>query len=114
MPCGGLVEVAAGVDRARDAAGRRQSEQEELHLGVGVEAEPEAAALASARLSANRGSANDGEPSGSRTSQKMRAVPGLGSPRQHLERAGSGRTSMSASWTRAKPSIEEPSKPTPS
>src|SRR5947209_6583090 len=62
-----------------------------------------------------RGSAYDGDPSGIRMSQNIRAVPGA-SPRHGStwNVCGSGRASMSDSCTRAKPSIAEPSKPMPS
>src|SRR3954471_6871785 len=62
-----------------------------------------------------RGSAYDGDPSGMRMSQNIRAVPGA-SPRHGStwNVCGSGRASMSDSCTRAKPSIAEPSNPIPS
>ena len=73
------------------------------------------AAVCRVRLSTNRGSAYDGEPSGIMMSQNIRAVDGP-SPRQgsSWNVLGSGWASMSASVTRAKPSIAEPSKPMPS
>ena len=56
-----------------------------------------------------------GAPSGRVRSQNIRAVPGF-SPRQGStwKVLGSGLASMSASYTRAKPSMTEPSKPMPS
>src|SRR3954462_6404269 len=67
------------------------------------------------RRSTWRGSAYDGDPSGMRMSQYIRAVPGA-SPRHGStwNVCGSGRASMSDSCTRAKPSIAEPSNPIPS
>src|SRR5215469_12490164 len=72
-------------------------------------------ALLRLRLSTQRGSAYDGEPSGIRMSQNMRATPGY-SPRHgsSWNVDGSGLAIMSASCTRAKPSIADPSKPMPS
>src|SRR6185437_9134736 len=72
-------------------------------------------ALASARRSTNRGSAQDGEPSGMRMSQNIRAE----SPAPFFHGStwnvpGSGLAIMSLSEARAKPSIAEPSKPMPS
>src|SRR5215831_15553672 len=67
------------------------------------------------RLSTQRGSAYDGEPSGIRMSQNILATPGY-SPRHgsSWNVDGSGLAIMSDSCTRAKPSMAEPSKPIPS
>src|SRR5215475_7004243 len=72
-------------------------------------------ALPRLRLSTQRGSAYDGEPSGSRMSQNILATPGY-SPRHgsNWNVEGSGRAIMSDSCTRAKPSMALPSKPMPS
>ena len=76
---------------------------------------PFSAARDSVRLRTNLGSAYDAEPSGIAMSQNIRAVDGP-SPRQGRiwNVPGSGFSSMSASVTRARPSIAEPSKPMPS
>src|SRR5436305_12668377 len=67
------------------------------------------------RRSTCRGSAYEGDPSGIRMSQNIRAVPGAWSRHGSTWNVvGSGRASMSDSCTRAKPSIAEPSKPMPS
>src|SRR6516225_4115888 len=72
-------------------------------------------ALPRLRLSTQRGSAYDGEPSGIRMSQNILATPGY-SPRHgsSWNVDGSGLAIMSDSCTRAKPSMAEPSKPIPS
>src|SRR6516164_10912020 len=72
-------------------------------------------ALPRLRLSTQRGSAYDGDPSGIRMSQNILATPGY-SPRHgsNWNVDGSGLAIMSDSCTRAKPSIAEPSKPIPS
>ena len=69
------------------------------------------------RRSTWRESAHDGEPSGIVMSQNMRAewcLPALVVHGSTWNVDGSGRATMSASDTRAKPSIEDPSKPMPS
>ncbi len=67
------------------------------------------------RLSTKRGSAKEGEPSGIRMSQNIRAVPGASARHGRIWNVpGSGLAIMSDSYTRAKPSIAEPSKPMPS
>ncbi len=77
---------------------------------------PFSAARDSARRSTCRGSAQDGEPSGIRMSQNIRALSPLPPPSngRTWNVVGSGLAIMSDSWTRAKPSIAEPSKPMPS
>ena len=62
------------------------------------------------------GSVRAGSPSGVRMSQNIRAVPLFDSPRHGRiwKVEGSGRAIMSASKTRARPSIAEPSNPMPS
>lgn len=70
---------------------------------------------ARARFSTYLGSAKDGEPSGMRMSQNIRAVPGASARHGRTWKVdGSGLAIMSDSYTRAKPSIAEPSKPIPS
>src|SRR5829696_1352927 len=73
-------------------------------------------ALPSARRSTNRGSAHEGEPSGIRMSQNIRAESPVRPSFQGRtwKVPGSGLAIMSLSEARAKPSIAEPSNPMPS
>ncbi len=77
---------------------------------------PISAALDRVRRSTCRGSAQDGEPSGIRMSQKIRAesLPPWPLSGRIWNVEASGRASMSLSLARANPSIAEPSKPMPS
>jgi hypothetical protein len=108
----GHVEVRPVVERGRVVG---VLEQEELHLRVDVEGEAHLRGALEVRLSTVRGSAANGWPSGVRMSQNIRATPcDSGRHGRTWKVEASGTTSMSASWTRAKPSIAEPSKPMPS
>ena len=109
---GGVVEVPALVQRRRVV---RPLEQEELHLRVHVEAEPE--------VRRPRQVAPQHLPRVSLEQLPLRRVDvaehppdprPLRHPRQHLERRRSGRASMSDSCTRANPSTALPSNPIPS
>ncbi|SKV94908.1 Uncharacterised protein [Mycobacteroides abscessus subsp. massiliense] len=73
--------------------------------------------MASWRRSTCRGSDQDGDPSGSLISQNMRAewcLPALVVQGSTWNVDGSGCATVSDSDTRAKPSMDEPSKPMPS
>ena len=73
------------------------------------------AALSNVRRNTLRGSDGEADPSGITMSQNIRAAPGDSVRHGKIENvAGSGFANMSDSVMRAKPSIEEPSKPMPS
>ena len=75
---------------------------------------PRSDARFSCRFSTYRGSPSNGEPSGFSTSQNIRATLASVFHGISWKVEGSGTATMSDSWIRLKPSIEEPSNPIPS
>ena len=111
----GEVEEAGVVERL--GRGRADCEVEELHLGRGVEGEALLAGPVEVALAARSG----GRPRTARRREVLDVAEHAGD-RVRRRRAtgaiskvlGSGRASMSDSWTRLKPSMAEPSKVMPS
>ena len=109
----GEVEVGADVERRRASARRRTGRTRSR--GRRRTTSPGRSPRAIARRRTARGSPSNNVPSGVRMSQNMRATPAM--PGRHgriWNVDGSGCATMSASCTRANPSIDEPSNPTPS
>ncbi len=75
---------------------------------------PSRAALSTCRFRTQRGSPSKGDPSGLWMSQNIRATPSSERHGRIWNVVGSGRATMSDSWMRENPSMEDPSNPSPS